>query len=770
MEFNNYPITLWCDGEIVVDGENVSYKDGYENFICVSSSISFNELENQIYDVLEVDRTKFRVSLKMKFPSGRGYRVSRLSNDRALKALFASVCHFKIHGVELYVDLVGLEPSSFEIGQTSLLNPNLSSLVESGVEVEEEVIVEDEDEDALLVLDVDDGSQFYKLTPVDEQFLTTWDTTNVASFGRVDEFCAGQTFRNKKELKWDVTRYHLKNSKVFRNNESKTYTVTYICGMKSNPCDWYLRATQKSFGNPMFTIVTYKGPHSESCCFDKPSMDHPNLTSSFISIAIEHLVKADWGVKVDMLRASIKNSFSYTIPYAKAWNAKQKAISKLFGDWETSYQYLTRYLEALKKVNPGTEYLFENTPTNDPNIEQFNRVFWAFGPSIRGFKHCRPVITIDGTHLYGKYKGVLLIAMGVDANGQIFPLAFAIVYQEDYDNWSWFLACIRRFVTDRQGLCVISDRHRGILKALRDKDGGWNEPHAYHRYCIRHHASNINTKFKDKQLKKAFLRAAKTHDEYEWEQEMLTIGELNENAKTELEAIPYAKWCLLHDGGKRYGITTSNLCEIFNGVLKSVRFLPIQTLVKATFTRLVMYFADRREIARNLIAKEIFWTKLVSDPLSENVSLAGNYEVEIFNRYEGKCQVITNFGPCWVDLELRTCTCSKWQNLHYPCSHLVAVCQKLNIPFANYIDPGYSTVEYFNSYKLNFFPVLDENLWKQPMGITLVPDPSRKRGFGRPKSKRLLNEMDEGSKSKVKCSLCGGVGHNKRTCSLRPSG
>ena len=360
----------------------------------------------------------------------------------------------------------------------------------------------------------------------------------------------------------------------------------------------------------MFTIVTYKGPHSESCCFDKPSMDHPNLTSSFISIAIEHLVKADWGVKVDMLRASIKNSFSYTIPYAKAWNAKQKAISKLFGDWETSYQYLTRYLEALKKVNPGTEYLFENTPTNDPNIEQFNRVFWAFGPSIRGFKHCRPVITIDGTHLYGKYKGVLLIAMGVDANGQIFPLAFAIVYQEDY----------------------------------------------------------------------------------------------------------------------------------------------------------------QEEIARNLIAKEIFWTKLVSDPLSENVSLAGNYEVEIFNRYEGKCQVITNFGPCWVDLELRTCTCSKWQNLHYPCSHLVAVCQKLNIPFANYIDPGYSTVEYFNSYKLNFFPVLDENLWKQPMGITLVPDPSRKRGFGRPKSKRLLNEMDEGSKSKVKCSLCGGVGHNKRTCSLRPSG
>ena len=65
-------------------------------------------------------------------------------------------------------------------------------------------------------------------------------------------------------------------------------------------------------------------------------------------------------------------------------------------------------------------------PGNNPNEEIFQRVFWAFAPSIKGFTHYQPVLSIDETHLYGKYKGTLLIAMRYDSNDQLFPLAFAI--------------------------------------------------------------------------------------------------------------------------------------------------------------------------------------------------------------------------------------------------------------------------------------------------------------------------------------------------------
>ena len=76
----------------------------------------------------------------------------------------------------------------------------------------------------------------------------------------------------------------------------------------------------------------------------------------------------------------------------------------------------------------------------------FKSVFWVFHPSIVRFKHCRPVISIDATHLYGKYKGNLMIAMVTDANNKIYPLAFTVVKSESTKTWGWFLACIRRYV------------------------------------------------------------------------------------------------------------------------------------------------------------------------------------------------------------------------------------------------------------------------------------------------------------------------------------
>ncbi|KAL6319670.1 hypothetical protein AAG906_026724 [Vitis piasezkii] len=102
------------------------------------------------------------------------------------------------------------------------------------------------------------------------------------------------------------------------------------------------------------------------------------------------------------------------------------------------------------------------------NEEVFQRVFWAFHHSIEGFKHCRPVLTIDGTHLYGKYKGTVMIVMGCDGNNQLFPLAFALIKSENVDNWEWFLAYIRNRVTQMRGLYVIFDRHPSIMVVFVD--------------------------------------------------------------------------------------------------------------------------------------------------------------------------------------------------------------------------------------------------------------------------------------------------------------
>ena len=62
-----------------------------------------------------------------------------------------------------------------------------------------------------------------------------------------------------------------------------------------------------------------------------------------------------------------------------------------------------------------------------------------------------------------------------------------------------------------------------------------------------------------------------------------TIGIINLEAQRWLEAIPFEKLALSHDGGKRYGIMTTNMFEVFNSVLKGPRSLPVTALVQLIF-------------------------------------------------------------------------------------------------------------------------------------------------------------------------------------------
>ncbi|KAK1397253.1 hypothetical protein POM88_007157 [Heracleum sosnowskyi] len=101
-------------------------------------------------------------------------------------------------------------------------------------------------------------------------------------------------------------------------------------------------------------------------------------------------------------------------------------------------------------------------------VVKFKRVFSAFQSCIDAFSHCIPVLQIDGTHLYGKYRGVLLTATSIDGFYHL-PVAFAIVEGESIETWTWFMKRVRRIVAlKRTGVCVISDRHVGIISAMNN--------------------------------------------------------------------------------------------------------------------------------------------------------------------------------------------------------------------------------------------------------------------------------------------------------------
>ena len=77
--------------------------------------------------------------------------------------------------------------------------------------------------------------------------------------------------------------------------------------------------------------------------------------------------------------------------------------------------------------DPNIRVLYRTTPTSEDYTIFLHYVFWSFSPCIGGFKYCKPVISIGGTHLYGKYQGKLLVAMTTDANNKVFPLTFVVM-------------------------------------------------------------------------------------------------------------------------------------------------------------------------------------------------------------------------------------------------------------------------------------------------------------------------------------------------------
>jgi hypothetical protein len=55
------------------------------------------------------------------------------------------------------------------------------------------------------------------------------------------------------------------------------------------------------------------------------------------------------------------------------------------------------------------------------------------------------VILVDATFLTGKHRGTLMMVVAIDPEGQLVPLAFALVESENNGSWSWFTQCTWSF-------------------------------------------------------------------------------------------------------------------------------------------------------------------------------------------------------------------------------------------------------------------------------------------------------------------------------------
>ncbi|XP_062103266.1 uncharacterized protein LOC133814301 [Humulus lupulus] len=137
----------------------------------------------------------------------------------------------------------------------------------------------------------------------------------------------------------------------------------------------------------------------------------------------------------------------------------------------------------------------------------------------------RKVISIDGTHLKNQFGGNLLIATTQDGKFQIYPLVFGIVDYENDASWNWFLTCLRDQVPDTTGLVFISDRHKSIIKGIRN---------------------NIKTKFSGKGLKRLFEKTTKAYKFSEFTNLFVEISTKKPSLATYLKKASFESWSRGH--------------------------------------------------------------------------------------------------------------------------------------------------------------------------------------------------------------------------------
>jgi hypothetical protein len=125
-------------------------------------------------------------------------------------------------------------------------------------------------------------------------------------------------------------------------------------------------------------------------------------------------------------------------------------------------------------------------------------------------------------------------------------LAIAFAEGENDDSWYWFIERLKQMVVgDVSDVCVIHDRHKGILQAISDIKEGSQEryrvaqwPDVYSRWCMRHMGANFHIQFKNKELKKLFKRPCSTNQEKKFFDLRKKLDDLTNEASEEISKKP----------------------------------------------------------------------------------------------------------------------------------------------------------------------------------------------------------------------------------------
>ncbi|XP_052487853.1 uncharacterized protein LOC128041590 [Gossypium raimondii] len=225
---------------------------------------------------------------------------------------------------------------------------------------------------------------------------------------------------------------------------------------------------------------------------------------------------------------------------------------------------------------------------NQPNILGF----WACKDGYRA--GCRRIVGLDGCFLKGYYGGYLLATVGIDANNDIYPLAYAAVESENQASWLWFLEllAIDLEIVSLYQISVMSDKQKGLLEVIC-----MLFPNAETRHCVRHlHANFKKIGFRIEELKDLLWNAARASTTKDFQDAMDELKKTNQHAYDLLKEKNPTHWSRPHFSIRSHSdMLVNNLSESFNKMILEARGKPILTMMETIRTKIMLLIVKKKE-------------------------------------------------------------------------------------------------------------------------------------------------------------------------------
>ncbi|XP_042035206.1 uncharacterized protein LOC121781547 [Salvia splendens] len=192
------------------------------------------------------------------------------------------------------------------------------------------------------------------------------------------------------------------------------------------------------------------------------SYNHGCANAKYLSKLFKEDMRVFPGMTVAQFLEKVHWELKITISVGKARRAMARARRLIEGDTIKQYKRLHDYRAEILRTNLGSTVVLATRHLSDGN-DKFNGIYIAYEACKTSFKqHCRRIIGLDGCHLKGQGKGILLTAIGLDLNDQIFPVVYSVVAIENTDTWSWFLSLLVKDleIKDSSKWTFISDRQK----------------------------------------------------------------------------------------------------------------------------------------------------------------------------------------------------------------------------------------------------------------------------------------------------------------------